>query len=113
MERHCESVHFSVEELSTFSKPCIDDHHFTKDDIEIVGELADTCAQIVFLKNSILRTNRSIRHFVDRQKSISSSCHKVKRSVCQKVGETDKSSRLHFESSTILSCWGQKPVIAS
>ena len=45
LERYCDLAHKSMEHLSKVSTPCMDDHHFTKDDFNIVGELADVRAQ--------------------------------------------------------------------
>ena len=51
----------------------MDDHRFTNDESETVGEVADVRARIVFYLR-ILRTNRSTRNFVDTH-GISSRCH--------------------------------------
>ena len=41
MERFYELAHKSVEHLEKVSPLRMDDHQFTKDDFEIVGEVAD------------------------------------------------------------------------
>ena len=46
VERYCELAHKSVEQLSEVCTPCMDDHQLTKDDFEIVRELADVCPQL-------------------------------------------------------------------
>ena len=58
-----------------------------KDDFEIMGELTDVCGQIEF-SMPMSRTNWQTRRTLDSER-IGSSCHKMERSVRQKVGETD------------------------
>ena len=70
-ERYCELAQKSVDQLSKVSTLCMDDHQFTKDDFEIVGELSDVCARIVFcvpcVYMQVPRTFWSTRHFMDSQ----------------------------------------------
>ena len=93
LEFHCELADKPVDQLSKVSRS---DHQSTKDDIEMVGELADECALILH--------ERSTRHFLDNQ-CVSSGCRDMEQSDRQKVGESHKLSLMHFGSSAILSCW--------
>ena len=47
VERYCELAHKSVDQSSKVSALCTDDHQFTEDDLDIVGDLVDVCAHIV------------------------------------------------------------------
>ena len=40
----CELAQKSVDQSLEVSTPCFDDHQWTKDAFEIVGELTDVCA---------------------------------------------------------------------
>ena len=46
-ERYCELANKKTEQLSKVSTPCLDDHHFKKEELESVGELSKVCSQIV------------------------------------------------------------------
>ena len=45
VERCCELANKTIQQLYKVSTPCIDDHHFKEE--ETVGELSNTCSQIV------------------------------------------------------------------
>ena len=75
--RCCEVAHKFVEQLSNVSTPCMDDHQFTKDEFEIVGELADVCAQIALHAST---SSRSTRHRMDSQ-CTRKSCQEMEQSV--------------------------------
>ena len=47
VERYCELANKSTQELYKVSTPCIDDHHFKGEEMKSVGELSNTCSQIV------------------------------------------------------------------
>ena len=47
VERYCELANKKTEQLHKVSRPCLDDHHFKKEDLESVGELSKLCSQIV------------------------------------------------------------------
>ena len=47
VERYCALVNKSTQQLYKVSTPCIDDHHFTEEEIKSVGELSQVCSQIV------------------------------------------------------------------
>ena len=48
VERHCELANKTTQQLYKVSTPCIDDHHhFKKEETKSVGELSNTCSQIV------------------------------------------------------------------
>ena len=46
-ERCCELANKKGEQLYKVSSPCLDDHHFKKEELESVGELSKVCSQIV------------------------------------------------------------------
>ena len=46
VERYCELANKSTQQFYKGSTTCIDDHHF-KEEIKSVGELSNTCSQIV------------------------------------------------------------------
>ena len=45
--RDCQVANKKTEQLHKVSSPCLDDHHFKKEELESVGELSDVCSQIV------------------------------------------------------------------
>ena len=47
VERLCELANKKVEQFFKVSTPCLDDHHFQKEELESVGELSKVCSQIV------------------------------------------------------------------
>ena len=47
VERYCELAHKTAQQLYKVSTPCIDDHHFNEEEMKCVGELSNTCSQIV------------------------------------------------------------------
>ena len=47
VERSCELANKKTEQFFKVTSPCLDDHHFKKEELESVGELSDVCSQIV------------------------------------------------------------------
>ena len=47
VERYCELANKTTQQLYKVSTPCIDDHHFKEEELKSVGELSNTCSQIV------------------------------------------------------------------
>ena len=47
VERYCELANKTTQQLYKVSTPCIDDHHFRKEETKSVGELSTTCSQTV------------------------------------------------------------------
>ena len=47
VERYCELVNKSTQQLYKVSTPCIDDHHFKEEEMKSVGELSQVCSQII------------------------------------------------------------------
>ena len=47
VERYCELANKTIQQLYKVSTPCIDDHHFTEEEMKSVGELSHVCSQIV------------------------------------------------------------------
>ena len=56
VERYCELANKTTQQLYKVSTPCIDDHLFKEEETKSVGELSNTCSQIV-LKMFILGKN--------------------------------------------------------
>ena len=47
VERYCELANKKVEQFCRVSSPCLDDHHFKKEELEPVGEPSNVRSQIV------------------------------------------------------------------
>ena len=47
VERYCELANKTTQQLYKVSTPCIDDHHVKEEETKSVGELSNTCSQIV------------------------------------------------------------------
>ena len=47
VERYCELANKTTQQLYKVSTPCIDGHHFNDEETKSVGELSNTCSQIV------------------------------------------------------------------
>ena len=47
VERYCELANKTTQQLYKVSTPCIDDHHFKKEELKSGGELSKVCPQIV------------------------------------------------------------------
>ena len=47
VERYCELANKTTQQLYKVSTPCIDDRHSKEEEMESVGELSNTCSQIV------------------------------------------------------------------
>ena len=47
VERSCELANKTTQQLYKVSTPCIDDHHFKEEETKSVGELSNTCSQMV------------------------------------------------------------------
>ena len=47
VERYCELANRTTQQLYKVSTPCVDDHHFKEEETKSVGELSNTCSQIV------------------------------------------------------------------
>ena len=69
----------SQEELYTVSTPCMDDHHFKKEELDSVGELSKVCSQIV-LKCSYLAIIGRLEKTLVREQTCTS-CHKMDSSL--------------------------------
>ena len=59
VERYCELANKTTQQLYKVSTPCIDDHHFTEEETKSVGELSNTCSQIVLICLYLARIGRS------------------------------------------------------
>ena len=60
VERYCELANIKTEKLFKISTPCLDDHHFKKEELESVGELSKVCSQIVLKCLYLARIGRSV-----------------------------------------------------
>ena len=47
VERYCELANKTTQQLYKVSTLCIDDHHFKEEETKSVGEVSNTCSQIV------------------------------------------------------------------
>ena len=83
VEKHCELANKKTEQLYKVSSPCLDDHHFKKEELESVGELSQICSQIVLTCLYLARIGRP---------HILWSVNKLARSVTKWTGSCDKRS---------------------
>ena len=58
VERCCELVNKTTQQLYKVSYPCIDDHHFKEEELKSVGELSKVCSQIVLKYLYLARIGR-------------------------------------------------------
>ena len=58
VERYCELANKTTQQLCKVSTPCIDDHHFKEEETKSVGELSNTCSQIVLKCSHLARIGR-------------------------------------------------------
>ena len=58
VERYCELANKTTQQLYKVSTPCIDDHHFKEEETKSVGELSNTCSQIVLKRLYLARIGR-------------------------------------------------------
>ena len=70
-----------AEELHKVSSPCLDDHHFKKEELDSVGELPEACSQIVLKCQYLARIGRP---------DILWSVNKSSRSVTKWIGACDR-----------------------
>ena len=47
VEIYCEFANKTTQQFYTVATPCTDDHHFKEEETKSVGELSNTCSQIV------------------------------------------------------------------
>ena len=60
VERYCEFANKTTQQLYKVSTPCIDDHHFKEEETTSVGELSNTCSQIVLKCLYLARIGRPV-----------------------------------------------------
>ena len=58
VERYCELLNNTTQQLYKVSTPCIDDHHFKEEEMKSVGELSQACSQIVLKFLNLARIGR-------------------------------------------------------
>ena len=59
VERYCELANKTTQQLYKVSSPCIDDHHFIKEEeMKSIGELSHACSQIVLKCKYLARIGR-------------------------------------------------------
>ena len=58
VERYCELANKTIQQLYKVSTPFIDDHHFKEEETKSVGELSNTCSQIVLKCLYLVRIGR-------------------------------------------------------
>ena len=81
VERYCELANKTTQQLYKVSTPCIDDHHFKEEEIKSVGELSNTCSQIVLKCLYLARIGRP---------DILWSVNKLARSITKWTKDCDK-----------------------
>ena len=93
VERYCELANKTTQQLYKVSTPCIDDHHVKEEETKSVGELSNTCSQIVLKCLYLARIGRP---------DILWSVNKLARSIT-KVLEFAESGHPIFRATTPLS----------
>ena len=81
VERYCELANKTTQQLYKVSTPCIDDHHFKEEESKSVGELSNTCSQIVLKCLYLARIGRP---------DILKSVNKLARSITKWTKACDK-----------------------
>ena len=81
VERYCELANKTTQQLCKVSTPCIDDHHFKEEETKSVGELSNTCSQIVLKCLYLARIGRP---------DILWSVNKLARSITKWIKACDK-----------------------
>ena len=81
VERYCELTNKKAEQLYKVSSPCLDDHHFKKEELETGGALSEVCSHIV-LEMRVFGTNWQTRHSTVSEQTCSIS-HKMDTSLWQ------------------------------
>ena len=81
VERYFELANKTTQQLYKESTPCIDDHHFKEEETKSVGELSNTCSQIVLKCLYLARIGRP---------DILWSMNKLARSITKWIKTCDK-----------------------
>ena len=58
VERYCELVNKTTQQLYKVATPCTDDHHFKEEELKSVEELSKVCSKIVLKCLYLARTGR-------------------------------------------------------
>ena len=69
VERSCELVNKTTQQLYKVATPCIDDQQFKEEEMKSVGELSKVCSQIVFKCLYLARIDRPV--FLVREQTCS------------------------------------------
>ena len=96
----CEPANKMIEQVYKVSTPCRDDHQFTKDEPETIGELAEVCSQIVFVM-LLFGAHRQTRYCMVSE-LFGKSYHEAQQSLRQKIGRVDFLHSSHESILTIL-----------
>ena len=89
VERYCELANKTTQQLYKVSTPCIDDYHFKEEEMKYVGELSNTCSQIVLKCLYLARIGR--RHELEFGRSITKwtkACDKRLNRLISKIHHT-------------------------
>ena len=81
VERCCELANKKVAQLYKVSSLCLDDHQFTQEELEAVGEMSEVCSQIVLNILYLARNGRP---------DILWSLNKLARAVTKWTGACDR-----------------------
>ena len=101
-ERYCEIANAKVEQLYEVSTPCLDDHEFKKEELEIGWRFVKSLLSIRLEMLSCGTNWKTWHSLVCIQ--VGTSCHKNERSLWQALGSIDFSHSLREWSQTILPC---------
>ena len=75
VERYCELANKTTQQLYRVSTPCIDDHHF--EETKSVGELSNTCSQIVLKCLYLARIGRRVEQYCELANKTTQQFYKV------------------------------------
>ena len=102
VERYCQLADKKTEQLYKVLTPCLDDHHFKKEELESVGEFSDVCSQIVLKCLSLERIGRP--HILWSVNKLARAVNEIDKSLRQTLSSFESLHSSHKWSPTILLC---------
>ena len=102
VERYCELANKTTQQRYKVSNPCIDDHHFSGEEVKSVGELSQVCSKMVLKCLYLARIGR--HDILWSCEQICTINHKMDQSLWQTPESIDFIYSSHMWIQTILSC---------
>ena len=109
VERFCELANKTTQQLCKVSTPCIDDHHFKEEETKSVGELSNTCSQIVLKCLYLARIGRlyilwSVNKFARSITKWTKSCDKSLNRLISNIHHTSEYKQYCHLGNTAMQC---------